>query len=61
MKQIIKLIMRVGACVLVKKSPVSESDMDSKVLYVKLSVLWILSDSDHDKGIDYKDSSEQFK
>lgn len=46
--------MRVGACVLVKKRPVSESDMDSKVLRVKLSVLWILSDSEHDKALTIK-------
>lgn len=53
--------MRIGACGLVKKSPVSLPDMNSKVLYVKLSILWILSDSGHDKAIDNKDSSEQFK
>lgn len=55
-------LMGVGACDLVKKNPVSISYVDSKVQCVKLGMFWkLLNDSDHNKGIDNDDSSEQFK
>lgn len=45
MKQTIELIMGVDACGLIKKNSVSISYIDSKLLCVKLGVLWkILND-----------------